>query len=150
MMITKSGELKNLVLTYCLLDTMLIIISIFIGTNFFLNSQISFFCSLIILFSSIRAYSKRVLNDTFYDENVSQTHEQKPKKFMPQKIMTFFSPFRIIGYALLISGFLFLKNSARLEILPFLLGIFLMPLGIMIFAFRLKIYDHSADNINSI
>lgn len=150
MMITKSGELKNLALIYCLLDAVMIIVSIFIGTNFFLNSQISFFCSLFILFFSIRAYNKKVFNDTFYNEDISQTNEQKPKTFKLQKVTTFFSPFKIIGYALLISGFFFLKNSSRLEILPFLLGILLMPLGMMIFAFRLKIYDHLADNINSI
>ncbi|ASM39756.1 hypothetical protein CSPB12327_01620 [Campylobacter sp. RM12327] len=141
----KNSELKKLFYIYSILDFTLIICSIFVGLNFFLNSQISFLCSLIILSLNIYVYKKRVLKDSLYGDDLS-LNPKKPKKIVFQKITTFLSPFKIFGYILLIVGFFFLRNSDRFEIIPFLLGILLMPLGIIIFAFRLKLYDNLADN----
>lgn len=144
-MMNKNSELKKLFYIYSILDFTLIICSIFVGLNFFLNSQISFLCSLIILSLNIYVYKKRVLKDSLYGDDLS-LNPKKPKKIVFQKITTFLSPFKIFGYILLIVGFFFLRNSDRFEIIPFLLGILLMPLGIIIFAFRLKLYDNLADN----
>lgn len=136
----KNEWLKNLIYIYFLLDSVLIIFSIFMGINFILNSQMSFFCSLIILFTSIYTYKKRVFKDVF-DCDFSDQNSKNLQKFIPKKLTTFFSPFKILSYVLLIIAFFYLKNSGKFEIIPFLLGILLMPIGIIIFAFRLKLYD---------
>lgn len=144
-MMNKNSEFKKLFYIYFILDFTLIVCSIFVGLNFFLNSQISFLCSLIILSLNIYVYKKRVFKDSLYGDDLN-LNQEKPKKIVFQKITTFLSPFKIFGYILLIVGFFFLRNSGRLEIIPFLLGILLMPVGIIIFAFRLKLYDNLADN----
>lgn len=136
----KNEWLKSLIYIYFFLDSMLIIFSIFMDINFILNSQISFFCSLIILSASIYAYKKRVFEDIF-DCDFSDQNSKNFKKFIPKKLTTFFSPFKILSYVLLIIAFFCLKNSGKFEIIPFLLGILLMPIGVIIFAFRLKLYD---------
>jgi len=47
-----------------------------------------------------------------------------------------FSPFRITGYILLVVGFFWLEGNSNLKVVPYLLGLSILPLSSVVSAFR--------------
>jgi cellulose synthase/poly-beta-1,6-N-acetylglucosamine synthase-like glycosyltransferase len=75
-------------------------------------------------------------------QKIIAQEKSKIKKFSIKNIFltigAIFSPFRIIGYLVLIIGFFWLKANHFLEIFSYLFGIFLLPLSVLLFSFKQK------------
>lgn len=74
-------------------------------------------------------------------KNIYKEERDKLKKSSKIKniALTFkgiFSPFRLIGYFLLVLGFFWLEGNGHLKILPFILGLSILPVSSIILAFR--------------
>ncbi|MGP1485055.1 MAG: hypothetical protein ACTTJC_03015 [Campylobacter sp.] len=127
-------------------------VGLFIGKSWLISSQIAFFCSIFILFTTFKAYKKRVENATLnseisdslgenFDENAlnkSQKQGDKIENFKKNSpnYLTAFVPFRFMAYACMVVGFLSLQRNEMLDIWAFLIALGVMPLGALIFGFK--------------
>jgi hypothetical protein len=131
----------------------------FISNQFFISSQISFFASLIILTASFFAYKNRINSrlENAKDEILAKIEEEdeenlpqneakefslkdekarlKKQKFSfkDRSFAAAFMPYRLVAYAILFFGFIFLKNENLLNVPGFLVGLAPMPIGAFIF-----------------
>ena len=133
----------------------------FISNSFFISSQISFFASLIVLTASFFAYKNRInsrlenareeiLAKIEEDEEDDEILPQKEAKefslkdekarlkkqkfsFKDKSFVAAFMPYRLVAYAILFFGFIFLKNENLLNVPGFLVGLAPMPIGAFIF-----------------
>lgn len=119
---------------YVIFDVLLILISLFMGGFWLINTQVAFICSMLIIFASFYGFQKAVnaKSPYFSDEDFSEESEDKEIIKKTRKIaktsFVSFSPFRLISYLLLVLGFLFLNRHNYLEIAPFLLGLSIIPI----------------------
>ncbi|OUT10320.1 hypothetical protein B9N66_02825 [Campylobacter concisus] len=154
--------ISRLLICYFALWLALSVIGKFISNQFFISSQISFFASLIILTASFFAYKNRINSrlenardeilakieeeDDEDDENLVQNKtkefslkEEKARlkkqkfSFKDKSFAAAFMPYRLVAYAILFFGFIFLKNENLLNVSGFLVGLAPMPIGAFIF-----------------
>jgi len=148
--------------TYITLDILLMLYSSYKGINFFINSQVAFLSALAIVVLSFVSYLRNInkqisalsekldttgdildeIDDPYNlyedDEKDEQKTSQKVKltmKNLSQSKGAALSLFRILGYALLVAGFFMLVKYKIFSILPYILGISIIPLGTLISAF---------------
>jgi len=149
------------------------VIGKFVSFSFFISSQISFFASLIILTASFFAYKNRInsrlenerdeILATIKEENeedeISPQEEIKEfnlkdekarlKKqkfsFKDKSYVAAFMPYRLVAYAILFFGFIFLKNENLLNVPGFLVGLAPMPIGAFIFGLMENKFNTAKD-----
>lgn len=155
--------ISRLLVCYFVLWLVLSVIGKFVSFSFFISSQISFFASLIILTASFFAYKNRInsrlenardeILATIKEEDEDEEDEISPQEeikefnlkdekarlkkqkfsFKDKSYVAAFMPYRLVAYAMLFLGFLFLRNENLLNVSGFLLGLAPMPIGAFIF-----------------
>ena len=155
--------ISRLFICYFVLWFVLSVIGKFVSFSFFISSQISFFASLIILTASFFAYKNRInsrlentrdeILATIKEEDEDEEDENSPQEevkefnlkdekarlkkqkfsFKDKSYVAAFMPYRLVAYAMLFLGFLFLRNENLLNVPGFLVGLAPMPIGAFIF-----------------
>ncbi|ORI12526.1 hypothetical protein A3854_00660 [Campylobacter concisus] len=165
--------ISRLLICYFALWLALSVVGKFISNQFFISSQISFFASLIILTASFFAYKNRINSrlenardeilakieeDDEDDENLAQNEAKefslKDEKarlkkqrfsFKDKSFAAAFMPYRLVAYAILFFGFIFLKNENLLNVSGFLVGLAPMPIGAFIFGLMENKFNTAKD-----
>ncbi len=120
---------------YLVFDAFLIAISLYMGELWLLNTQVAFICSMLILFASFYGYKKAIMTKVPMVELDAEDEEFEDKEIIKKTkkeagvLKTTFSPMRLFAYALLVLSFLYLNRHGYLQIMPFLLGLGILPLG---------------------
>ena len=147
-------NIKKQMIIFFVLDALLIAFLFFKGFYWIVNSQIAFLSALsVVLLSflaSIRKIDKQVtlLNESIdvakdyideledpydlYDENEKDKKKNKLKMSMKNLSQTggsALSFLRILGYIFLIAGFFALIKTKMFLVLPYILGISIVPVG---------------------
>ena len=158
---TMMRTISRLLICYFVLWLALSAVGKFISNSFFISSQISFFASLIILTASFFAYKNRINSrlenardeilakieeededDEILPQNETKEFSLKEEKarlkkqrfsFKDKSFAAAFMPYRLVAYAILFFGFIFLKNENLLNVSGFLVGLAPMPIGAFIF-----------------
>ncbi len=156
-------KIRRELFVYIGLDILLIVFSLYKGINFLLNSQVAFLSALFVILMSFLSYMKNINkqikflgdlvdNRDFIDElddpyELYEEEEGEKKKSSKAKISmknlskskgAVFSVFRIIGYMALITGFMILVKLHIFLILPYILGISVIPIGTIIAGLNYK------------
>ena len=157
----------SLVKIYCCVDVGLVLLSLYVGGDWLLNTQAAFVCSLLITLASFRSYSTLVKSnldtgnipeDPFEkhyqkddaeenDEGVNETKvvEQSPKigffgsfKNLASSSKSALSFYRIGAYALLFIVILFLIRHDQFDAIAFFVGSSIIPLASLMSAVFVK------------
>ena len=157
-----TRTISRLFICYFALWLALSAVGKFISNQFFISSQISFFASLIILTASFFAYKNRINSrlenardeilakieeedeedDEILPQNEAKEFSLKDEKarlkkqkfsFKDKSFVAAFMPYRLVAYAILFLGFIFLKNENLLNVPGFLVGLAPMPIGAFVF-----------------
>lgn len=118
---------------YLVVDLFLIVISLYKGGFWLINTQIAFVSSMLIIFSSFYSYKKVIdkksplLENEDFEEVEDKEIIKKTRK-IAGTVRASFSLFRLLSYLFLVLGFLFLQRREWLEITPFLLGLGVLPI----------------------
>ena len=156
-----TRTISRLFICYFALWLALSVVGKFISNQFFISSQISFFASLIILTASFFAYKNRINSrlenardeilakieeedeeDEILPQNEAKELSLKDEKvrlkkqkfsFKDKSFAAAFMPYRLVSYAILFFGFIFLKNENLLNVSGFLVGLAPMPIGAFVF-----------------
>ena len=167
--------ISRLLICYFVLWLVLSVIGKFISNQFFISSQISFFASLIILTASFFAYKNRInsrlenardeILATIKEEDEDEEDENSPQEevkefnlkdekarlkkqkfsFKDKSFAAAFMPYRLVAYAILFFGFIFLKNENLLNVSGFLVGLAPMPIGAFIFGLMENKFNTAKD-----
>ena len=169
-----TRTISRLFICYFALWLALSAVGKFISNQFFISSQISFFASLIILTASFFAYKNRINSglenardeilatikeeDDEDDENFGQNEakefslkEEKARlkkqrfSFKDKSFAAAFMPYRLVAYAILFFGFIFLKNENLLNASGFLVGLAPMPIGAFVFGLMENKFNTTKD-----
>ena len=133
---------------YLIVDILIIFYGFFANIdNWFINTQIAFFTSLIIIIGSFLAYKKSVETqvetyqdlddrdeldkiddkfDLFSDEELIQEEQKLAKKGNWKNIKyskASISAYRLFGYILLVISFLYLVKNDLFTIFPYIIGL---------------------------
>ena len=159
---TMMRMISRLLICYFALWLALSVVGKFVSFSFFISSQISFFASLIILTASFFAYKNRINcrlenardeilakieeedeeGDEILPQNEAKELSLKDEKarlkkqkfsFKDRSFAAAFMPYRLVAYAALFLGFLFLRNENLLNVPGFLVGLAPMPIGAFVF-----------------
>ena len=171
---TMMRTISRLLICYFALWLALSAVGKFISNQFFISSQISFFASLVILTASFFAYKNRINSrlenareeilakieeEDEEDEEILPQNEAKEfslkeekarlKKqkfsFKDKSFLAAFMPYRLVAYAILFFGFIFLKNENLLNVSGFLVGLTPMPIGAFIFGLMENKFNTTKD-----
>lgn len=170
---TMMRTISRLLICYFVLWLALSAVGKFISNQFFISSQISFFASLIILTASFFAYKNRINSrlesardeilakieeEDEDDENLAQSEAKefslkdekvrlKKQKFSfkDRSFVAAFMPYRLVAYAILFFGFIFLKNENLLNVPGFLVGLAPMPIGAFVFGLMENKFNTAKD-----
>ncbi|WP_234411976.1 hypothetical protein [Campylobacter concisus] len=171
---TMMRTISRLLICYFALWLALSAVGKFISNQFFISSQISFFASLIILTASFFAYKNRINSrlenardeilatieeDEDEEDEISPQEEVKEfnlkdekarlKKqrfsFKDKSFVAAFMPYRLVAYAILFFGFIFLKNENLLNVSGFLVGLAPMPIGAFVFGLMENKFNTTKD-----
>ena len=156
--------IKRQLVVYILLDIALLCFSFYKGVYWLINSQIAFLSVMIVVLLSFLSYIKNInrqiellkdhINDRDYIDEMDDPYElyedeenSDNKKHSKAKISmknlskskgAAFSIWRIFGYVILIAGFMMLVKLKVFLILPYILGVSIVPLGTILSA----LYNH--------
>ena len=171
---TMMRTISRLLICYFVLWLALSALGKFISNQFFISSQISFFASLIILTASFFAYKNRINSrlENARDEILAKIEEEDEEddEILPQNEAKYFSlkdekarlkkqkflfkdksyaaafmPYRLVAYAILFFGFIFLKNENLLNVSGFLVGLAPMPIGAFVFGLMENKFNTAKD-----
>ena len=170
---TMMRTISRLLICYFALWLALSAVGKFISNQFFISSQISFFASLIILTASFFAYKNRINSrlenardeilanieeeeeeDEILPQNEAKEFSLKDEKarlkkqkfsFKDKSFAAAFMPYRLVAYAILFFGFIFLKNENLLNVSGFLVGLTPMPIGAFIFGLMENKFNTAKD-----
>ena len=168
-----TRTIRRLFICYFALWLALSVVGKFISNSFFISSQISFFASIIVLTASFFAYKNRInsrlenerdeilatIKEEDEEDEISPQEEIKEfnlkdekarlKKqkfsFKDKSYVAAFMPYRLVAYAILFFGFIFLKNENLLNVPGFLVGLAPMPIGAFIFGLMENKFNTAKD-----
>ena len=152
---TMMKSINAQIVIYIVLDIFVLIFSIFKGYMWVVNTQIAFLSAFSIILLSFLSYVKNInkqikalgdivddrdyideLDDPYelYDSDKEDKDGKKSKVKISMKNLAkskgaAFSLFRILGYIILIGGFFLLLKMESFQIVPYLVGISIIPLG---------------------
>ena len=170
---TMMRTISRLLICYFALWLALSVVGKFVSFSFFISSQISFFASLIILTASFFAYKNRINSrlenareeilakieeededDEILPQNEAKEFSLKDEKarlkkqkfsFKDKSFIAAFMPYRLVAYAILFFGFIFLKNENLLNVSGFLVGLAPMPIGAFVFGLMENKFNTAKD-----
>lgn len=171
---TMMMMISRLLICYFALWLALSVVGKFVSFSFFISSQISFFASLIILTASFFAYKNRINSrlenareeilakieeedeeeEEILSQNKAKDFSLKDEKarlkkqkfsFKDKSFVAAFMPYRLVAYAILFFGFIFLKNENLLNVSGFLVGLAPMPIGAFIFGLMENKFNTAKD-----
>ncbi len=147
-------SIKKQMIIFFILDALLLVFSFFKGFYWIVNSQIAFLSALSIVLLSFLAYVRKIdkqvslLNESIdvakdyideledpydlYDEDAKDKKKNKLKismKNLSQTASSALSFLRILGYIFLVAGFFALIKTKMFLVLPYILGISIVPVG---------------------
>ncbi len=150
----KMKSINTQLFIYVILDIFVLIFSMFKGYSWIANTQIAFmgaFCVVLLSFLSyIRNINKQIealgdiiderdyideLDDPYelYDTKDSSDEKKNRVKISMKNLSksksAAFSLLRVLGYAILIAGFFLLLKMNIFHIVPYLVGISIIPIG---------------------
>jgi hypothetical protein len=150
-MMMKMTTTNKLIGLYILGDVCVIILSLIQGDTWLLNTQVAFFCSLLITLASFFAYAgvvkRSVASDTipadayekYYeeeDEGVLEEQPTKAKTDIKEKVKhlslsykSALSVYRIAAYGVLFVMMLYLIRHDSLNAIAFFVGLSVVPLS---------------------
>ncbi len=150
--IAKTVLIVDIVLLFCLL--------IWADATTALNTQVSFISFSLIVFVSYLSYKNRINRSvanydsslTIDDDDKFELYEdnEKPGKIDNIKqtakntydnLGTFASVYRIVSYAVFVLGFFALKEQNILQPVAYLVGISVLPVGIIVHMIKNKLKD---------
>lgn len=139
---------------YLLGDVLIILLSLFQGGDWLLNTQIAFACSLLITFASFRSYHTFVTRrvdagiipddkyDKYYDDDQEDEDEIQNETPCVSKVgfkqsfqnlalsyKSALSLYRIVAYGVLFLAVLFLIRHDTLDAIAFFVGLSVVPLS---------------------
>ena len=143
------------IVIYIVLDIFVLIFSIFKGYMWVVNTQIAFLSAFSIVLLSFLSYVKNInkqikalgdivddrdyideLDDPYelYEDDKKEANDKKSRvkismKNLAKSKSAAFSLFRILGYGILIGGFFLLLKMKSFQIVPYLIGISVIPVG---------------------
>jgi hypothetical protein len=156
------NKIKKIVFSYLFADLALILLSIWQGSSWLINTQIAFFSSLVVTLASFFSYKKMVSSKTeafeasderdeidkiddkfelFTDTEEDKKEEDFKEIFKKEKKLVSrvsfsnlknsykgaLSLYRLAAYLFLAVGFLYLQRHGILNIMPYFLGLFVVP-----------------------
>ena len=170
---TMMRTISRLFICYFALWLALSAVGKFISNQFFISSQISFFASFIILTASFFVYKNRINSrlenardeilakieeedeeDEILPQNEAKELSLKDEKvrlkkqkfsFKDKSFAAAFMPYRLVAYAILFFGFIFLKNENLLNVSGFLVGLAPMPIGAFVFGLMENKFNTTKD-----
>ena len=143
---------------YLLGDFVVVVLSLFMGGYWLLNTQVAFICSMLITFASFYAYKKSIqkgvqnsngeeyrdsfdeLEDPYnlFDDDEDENEQSPPKKRdgvfkytvkgFARGIGGAINPLRILAYAVLIVSFLYLNRHELFDAFAFFVGLSIVPI----------------------
>lgn len=149
-------SIRSGIYIYIILDMIVFAISIFLGWKWVVNSQIAFFSAFSIVLLSFLSYLSNInkqiktlgdiieedkdiideMDDPYdlYDKHDKEIKDKKSKVKLSMKNLrksksASFSFFRLLGYIILIAGFFLLVKTESFSIIPYIIGISIIPLG---------------------
>lgn len=145
---------------FCLAFYLILLsIGLWFGLNFLISSQISFFCTLLVLICNFYTYKSKInsilssnnfdfddescddfiLNDKMQIDKIESNQKIK-HKFLPSivSLFAFFSPLKLISYFIMSICFLILLRNEILNISGFMIGI-LFCIFCVVFFIKFKI-----------
>ncbi|PID47241.1 MAG: hypothetical protein CR967_04895 [Proteobacteria bacterium] len=134
--------IKGFIFLCIIFDIFLIGISLYKGGFWIINTQIAFIASMLIVLSSFYSYKKMIdaksslFDKDDFDEEKEDKEIIKTTRKTAHTLRASLSPLRILSYLVLILGFLWLNRQGWLEVMPFLLGLAVVPLGSLVLGFR--------------
>ena len=102
----------------------------FLGLKWFLNSQIAFFCTLLIIFASYKNYKAKI-NSELHSGKYDDPSDDEIKK-NPTLFLTFFSPLKILSYILLIVAMFLLVKFEFFHAIGFIIGVSGVPISLLL------------------
>jgi hypothetical protein len=134
------------------LEALLAVICLYGGRVWFLNAQVGFLSSFLIVICSFLGYKKMVNYRASIYENEAdiidkiedpygiwddEESDKKPKipyvKNTKTTLKGFFSPYRIASYVLFLIIFLILVKNGVFALIPFIIGVSCAPLSVLIY-----------------
>jgi len=158
---TKMSSIKKSIFVFLIIDTFLIIFSLYMGGVWLINTQGGFISSITVILCSFYGYKKEIerkvknfdgtidddreLIDKTLDPYGLWEDEEKPKKTKLESIKTslentksfsfgFFSLYRIFGYVILVALCFFLVKKNIFNPVAFLVGLSSTTILILIYA----------------
>ena len=162
-MMTTKEDMSKFSYFYLVGDIFVVILALFMGGFWLLNTQIAFVCSMLITFASFYAYKKSIqkgvqnsngeeFRDSFDEledpyglfDDEQETKTKKSKGVFRYTIKGFASgitgainPLRILAYIVLIVSFLYLNKHGLFSAFAFFIGLSIVPIMSM-FSLKLK------------
>ncbi len=156
-----KANMSKISYLYLMGDLVVIVISLFMGGLWLINTQVAFICSMLITFAAFYAYKKsikkRVKNSSgeefrdsyeeledpynlFEDENSNDKKEHKKNsgvfkytiKGFASGIGGALNPVRILAYGILIVSFLYLNKHGLFNAFAFFVGLSVVPISSML------------------
>jgi hypothetical protein len=152
----KTINIKLVVAVFLTIDLLIVLLSLYMGLDWLINTQIGFIGSFIITVFSLFGYKKMVENrvsladEEFFERDTIDKiedpyelyDEEEPKqknsqlkeniKHVKTSARGFFSIYRIVGYAVFFILFLILAKSGHFTFLPFIIGVSMVPFGTLV------------------
>lgn len=120
---------------FCLVfDSIIAFILVFLNLKWFLNSQIAFFCTLLIIYTSYKNYKNKI-QDEIYSGKYDNLDDKFEKQKKPMFFLTFFAPFKILSYILLILSMFLLVKFEFFHGVAFIIGVSIVPISILMAVF---------------
>ncbi len=94
------------------------------------------------LYSDEEDVTAKTLKEVIKEERAKQAGFKKGGENLIKSAGGIFNPLRLISYVVLFVGFIYLVNSKNLLVLPYLLGVLVVPFGALIGSLFIK--DHSS------
>ncbi|MFV0482004.1 MAG: hypothetical protein ACK5LP_08465 [Campylobacteraceae bacterium] len=141
---TKMTSIKKAIFAFLIVDVFIIAISLFVGKNWLINTQLAFFSSLFIIFGTFAGYKnlvtskaeaeeERLKNEEEIDESEKESGLKKSMSNLGLTMGAALSFYRIIGYALLFLSMFFLARTSMFEPLAFFVGVSGIIVGALLF-----------------
>lgn len=135
MMTTTKMIMTKIFSVYLFVDILLIVLAIFMGGLWLINTQIAFICSMLIAYSSFLSY-KKMVQKRLEDPSITETDLPKSSGRSMENLANSsrgaLSLWRLLAYALLFVAILVLIRKDLFEPIAFILGVSVLPLATLV------------------
>jgi hypothetical protein len=160
---------KRIVSIFLALDLSIVLLSLYMGFDWFVNTQVGFIGSFIVTVFSLFGYKKMVENKIslidenfaerdaidkiedpyeLYDEEESKQNVSKLReniKHVKGSARGFFSIYRIVGYVAFFILFSILARSGHFAFFPFIIGVSITPFATLLYGIFVHVIPQKID-----